>query len=382
MAFWPRMLAGSCSPASCLVHSCHPPPQGMDAISGVGKLMEGFALTLDNVIGQAFEDWGPPSGGKCKPARRPTASSGSPLQARPQRAARPAPPSQPESWQDFSAPGKENAGVAVQPAAATKAPAAAGASSSGRQPHITSFMSKLDAASEQEVAEWRKRAAQLAGELQRMQAQQEEYQRLRCVGGCVLKCVGGPALARNARPAPGASSSRCPPALLPPLGPAGSSTSSCRRTRSVRPARPAGWPTRTASSSRAAACRPTPTPRWPTRWRCSRWHARWRPCCRRSPSWWRRTTDCCGRTRGCRWVLGGEGKNRRVVAEAGHPGGQGPAPNTGASPILHLRRPRPPALAAPPPPPPPCARRSCLSSRWYTRRSWRAMTSCLARRGT
>lgn len=31
--------------------------KGIDAIHGVGKLVEGFALTLDNVIGQAFEDW-------------------------------------------------------------------------------------------------------------------------------------------------------------------------------------------------------------------------------------------------------------------------------------------------------------------------------------
>ncbi|EFN54446.1 hypothetical protein CHLNCDRAFT_135865 [Chlorella variabilis] len=40
-------------------------------------------------------------------------------------------------------------------------------------------MSKLDAASEEEVAEWRRRAQQLASELQRVRAQQEEYQRLR-----------------------------------------------------------------------------------------------------------------------------------------------------------------------------------------------------------
>lgn len=31
--------------------------KGIDAIHGVGKLVEGFALSLDNVIGQAFEDW-------------------------------------------------------------------------------------------------------------------------------------------------------------------------------------------------------------------------------------------------------------------------------------------------------------------------------------
>jgi len=32
--------------------------KGLDAITGVGKLVEGFAVTLDNAIGQAFEEWG------------------------------------------------------------------------------------------------------------------------------------------------------------------------------------------------------------------------------------------------------------------------------------------------------------------------------------
>ncbi len=32
--------------------------QGIDALAGVGKFMEGFAITLDSVIGQAFEEWG------------------------------------------------------------------------------------------------------------------------------------------------------------------------------------------------------------------------------------------------------------------------------------------------------------------------------------
>lgn len=44
--------------------------QGLDAISGVGKLMESFALTLDTVIGQAFEDWGTPKSGTPKSCDR------------------------------------------------------------------------------------------------------------------------------------------------------------------------------------------------------------------------------------------------------------------------------------------------------------------------
>lgn len=189
----------------------------MDAISGVGKLMEGFAITLDTVIGHAFEDWGtagaPSSSRATRPVRRPPgmapaggsgASSSAPAaaerQAVPQLAvAAVASAGGQGEWQDFSAPGgdsgsrarqtaggKENAGGQAAAAAGAGAgaakprPPSAGTRQQQQQPHITSFMSKLDAASEHEVAEWRKRAQQLASELQRVRAQQEEYQRLRC----------------------------------------------------------------------------------------------------------------------------------------------------------------------------------------------------------
>lgn len=179
----------------------------MDAISGVGKLMEGFAITLDTVIGQAFEDWGttlqPSRPGK--PARRlPGAPSSSGAAAAGQRAV----------VADTSASGagtlraeqgarrgldaagdKENAAGVARVAGKQQAPRAAGRHAavgqggvpSSRQPHITSFMSKLDAASEEEVAEWRRRAQQLASELQRVRAQQEEYQRLRWGGSLRLR---------------------------------------------------------------------------------------------------------------------------------------------------------------------------------------------------
>jgi hypothetical protein len=54
-----RRLAVALKPAPpCLL-------QGLEAINGVGKLMEGFALSLDNVIGQAFDEWGSvPAGGR------------------------------------------------------------------------------------------------------------------------------------------------------------------------------------------------------------------------------------------------------------------------------------------------------------------------------
>lgn len=176
----------------------------MDAITGVGKLMEGFALTLDSVIGQAFEEWNTlPNGssGSSKPkgtsraapppqrqaaaAGGVSSSSGSALAPRQQGAA-PQAAAVPAGWQDFSIDGKENdSGVAAAQAPAPLSRAAGtkaggGAPGAGpRQAHMTSFMSKLDAASEQEVQEWRKRAQQLASELQRVRAQQEEYQRLR-----------------------------------------------------------------------------------------------------------------------------------------------------------------------------------------------------------
>lgn len=47
--------------------------QGLDAFSGVSKLMEGLAHTLDDVIGQAFKEWGtpvgPPGGEVCRRAQ-------------------------------------------------------------------------------------------------------------------------------------------------------------------------------------------------------------------------------------------------------------------------------------------------------------------------
>ena len=80
-----------------------------------------------------------------------------------------------EHWGDFdlaggspqAAEGKENRG------ARSNAPR-----DPPRQARLTSFMSKIDAASQQDVHEWRLRAQQLATELQRLRVQQEECQRL------------------------------------------------------------------------------------------------------------------------------------------------------------------------------------------------------------
>ncbi|KAI3435638.1 hypothetical protein D9Q98_001696 [Chlorella vulgaris] len=152
--------------------------KGIDAISGVGKLMEGFAITLDTVIGQAFEDWG----SNLQPARSGKGAAQVPGASAPRSGAVRAQPA-PKRGADAAAhvgaasSGKENAGGAVRAVSKQGEPAAAQPAS--RQPHITNFMSKIDAASEQEVAEWRRRAQQLASELQRVREQQAEYQRLR-----------------------------------------------------------------------------------------------------------------------------------------------------------------------------------------------------------
>ncbi len=188
----------SASKAPCKLPPATRALQGMDAITGVGKLMEGFALTLDSVIGQAFEEWNTlPSSGSSRPSaagklvprpqrHAPTAggTSSSSALAPKQQAAAPQAATVPAGWQDFSIDGKENdsGAAAAAPSSSRAAGAKAGSGApvtATRQAHMTSFMSKLDAASEQEVQEWRKRAQQLASELQRVRAQQEEYQRLR-----------------------------------------------------------------------------------------------------------------------------------------------------------------------------------------------------------
>ena len=175
----------------------------MDAISGVGKLMEGFALTLDSVIGQAFEDWGAGSGqasgskSAALSSKRFTSAGdapGSPLQRgarsaavlaageplRPSAAHNAAATAGSLDWQDFEAGGGEG----KENTSSSSSRRGGGRQKQSQQPpHVTStstsFMSKLDAASEQDVAEWRKRAQQLASELQRVRAQQEEHERLK-----------------------------------------------------------------------------------------------------------------------------------------------------------------------------------------------------------
>lgn len=56
-AFRQHLVASSISMTTGTLRT---PLQGLDAFSGVGKMMEGLAHTLDDVIGQAFKDWSTP----------------------------------------------------------------------------------------------------------------------------------------------------------------------------------------------------------------------------------------------------------------------------------------------------------------------------------
>ena len=139
--------------------------------------MEDFAVTLDTVIGQAFEEWvpsrastrgSPPEGAApTRPARGTEAGAGGVQQAAVAA----------EQWGDFDLPSQSGKERAVEgqenQAARGNAPR-----DPPRPARLTSFMSKIDAASQQDVQEWRLRAQQLANELQRLRMQQEEYQRL------------------------------------------------------------------------------------------------------------------------------------------------------------------------------------------------------------
>lgn len=127
--------------------------KGLDAINNVGKLMEGFALSLDNVIGQAFEEWGTPKAAarpQPRPAQRPLASvdeNTDPRAAPPAAAAAAAPKAHPaaEAWGDFPIPQQHGGGL--DSAAATAISVPAKCPDAGKPAPKTAFMSKLDAAS-------------------------------------------------------------------------------------------------------------------------------------------------------------------------------------------------------------------------------------------
>lgn len=145
-------------------------------------------MTLDSVIGQAFEEWSvgrSPAAVPCASpsplgaVQPPPAAEASQRQLLQQQVSATA-----DAWQDSFETGapavKENVrpqrpggGGQHSKAAALDRPG------TGRQTQVTSFMSKINAASEGEVQEWRRRAQQLAAELQRIKEQQQEYARIK-----------------------------------------------------------------------------------------------------------------------------------------------------------------------------------------------------------
>lgn len=160
--------------------------KGLEAINGVGKLMEGFALSLDNVIGQAFDEWGSvPAGGRpAGPAPGRASISRQTLDG-----ARKAPLLVGRSSAaaagrvdglDAAAapPEKEN-----RPQAAPGAPANIAAdgrpSDRMRQKLMSPLRSKLGDASEADKQQWLNRVQSLQQELETLRKQHGEYQRVK-----------------------------------------------------------------------------------------------------------------------------------------------------------------------------------------------------------
>lgn len=131
--------------------------QGFGAFTNVGKIMEGFAVSLDNVIVQAFEDWGTPKAGSNGnehnngefDSEAVEQETSMPTSNRKQRI---------ESWQDFED----------------------GENEENHTPsHRISARPPLSSAARKDAEQWRKRAQILHRELEKVREQQKEFQRLK-----------------------------------------------------------------------------------------------------------------------------------------------------------------------------------------------------------
>jgi hypothetical protein len=153
--------------------------KGLGAINGMGKMMEGLAVTLDSVIGQAFDDWGTPIKAGSAPRRRTPGSRAAPAggerQARrpsPQKAA-PETCTPADAWGDFDIANKEH-GSARSAAARPQRRASRGPLA----PTPTNLAVDVGKEEEEEdTQQWRRRAQVLQRELQKLKAQHEEYAR-------------------------------------------------------------------------------------------------------------------------------------------------------------------------------------------------------------
>lgn len=203
----PRTARGARSPSRPLIkfdlsNSSSFLDKGLDAINGVGKLVEGFAVTLDTVIGQAFDEWGAtprPSKtpvGKNKPVGTSAARSTTKPSLASAGGSGPATPQAPQedAWGDFEVDdSKEDSGfedVGLPKLTRTATKEVSSKPRQGSQPPIVPTLnlpgispapvpSVAQGDSAKEILQWRRRAQILQKELRKLRAQKEEYQKVR-----------------------------------------------------------------------------------------------------------------------------------------------------------------------------------------------------------
>ena len=145
--------------------------KSIEAISGVGNLFEGFAVTLDTVIGQAFEDWGTPNRAK---ARQTTKSYDTTIVVADTMLGG-------GGWGDFDLDdsveeddiwyGDENTSLHNVTTAHNTVP---------RQAKLTPPQkSEKTSTPKNSIANWREKALELQEELRRLKVQQQEFQKIK-----------------------------------------------------------------------------------------------------------------------------------------------------------------------------------------------------------
>lgn len=177
--------------------------KSLEAITGVGRFVEGFAVTLDNVIGQAIEDWGTPTRAKAHQASEIGVDNYNNKNGHQQqvdnisRRDGTSPPSSKQlaaiddwgndddGWGDFGIDDEyekeeDSSSSMVQQKKKEEQ------QKSRRSNHtITPFMSRLESVStdgssnDKEKNEWERKALAMQAELAQLKKQQEDYKRLK-----------------------------------------------------------------------------------------------------------------------------------------------------------------------------------------------------------
>lgn len=159
--------------------------KGIDAINGVGKLVEGFAVTLDNVIGQAFEDWGTPKNANRNVNRPISNRAKAPVRSTHSNqttGSQVVPPPKAvvgEDWGDFDV---DNESEFADENSAPQAPSELNVLSTkmtGTSSQAANGQCNRIKAGQDEVLQWRRRAQALQKELQRLRAHQDQYKKLK-----------------------------------------------------------------------------------------------------------------------------------------------------------------------------------------------------------